>query len=72
MEHDEVLTGHPLVDLTIGPMPAPEVDFDPISKEFWVSWSWAGTRIDVHLRDREELRAMIRSALAAAAESEPT
>ena len=71
MEHEEVLTERPLLELTIGGMPAPEVAFDPISREFWMTWRWAGMRIDVTLRDREELRDLIRAALAAAAESEP-
>ena len=61
---------HPLVELTFGPMPAPEVAFDPISKEFWMTWRGPNTRIDVTLTSRDELRALVLAALAAAAESD--
>ena len=70
MEHEEVRTERPLVELTIAGMPAPEVAFNPIEGDFWMTWRWRGMRIDVRLRDREELRDLIRAALAAAAESE--
>ena len=60
---------HPLVELTFGPMPAPEVAFDPISKEFWMTWRGPNTRIDVTLTNADELRALVQAALAAAAES---
>jgi len=59
---------HPLVELTFGPMPAPEVAFDPISKEFWMTWRGPNTRIDVTLTNADELRALVLAALAAAAE----
>ncbi len=58
------------MDLTMGPLPAPQVHFNPISEEFWVSWVEGGTHIDVKLANREELRVLIRNALEAAAESE--
>ena len=61
----------PLVDLTFGPVAAPEVARDLISGGFWLSWRRENTRIDVQLKDRDELRAMIRSALEAGAVSEP-
>jgi hypothetical protein len=60
----------PLLDLTVGPMPAPEVAWNPISGEFWISWINHGSRIDVALADREELRILIRRALEAAAEQD--
>jgi hypothetical protein len=59
-----------MTDLTIGPMPAPEIKYNEISGEFWLTWIWGSIRIDVALKDRDELRAMVRSALEAAAESE--
>jgi hypothetical protein len=48
-------------------MLAPEVDYDPITGEFWLTWRAPDTRIDVTLRNREELRAMVCAALEAAA-----
>jgi hypothetical protein len=61
----------PLVDLTFGPVPAPQVARDLISGGFWLSWRRENTRIDVQLKDRDELRALIRNALEAGAVSEP-
>jgi hypothetical protein len=60
----------PLLDLTVGPMPAPEVAWNPIDSSFWISWIDHGSRIDVALADREELRILIRRALEAAAEQD--
>jgi hypothetical protein len=59
-----------LLDLTVGPMSAPEVAWNPISGEYWISWTDAGARIDVKLADREQLRSLVRAALAAAAEQD--
>lgn len=56
------------MDLTFGPMPAPEVAFDPTSEGFWLTWQADGIHIDVILRDRAELRALVRAALEAAGE----
>ena len=72
MDGDDILTDRPLVDLTIGGMPAPRITHDSITGGFWMSWDQAGTRIDVTLRDRDALRDLIRAALEAAAEPEAT
>jgi len=58
-----------LFDLTIE-LPAPEIHYNAITSEFWISWTSQGTRIDVKLTDRKELRTLIRRALAAAAEQD--
>ena len=55
----------PCLDLTFGPMRAPEVVFDPITGEFWLMWKTKSAQIDVQLAGRDELRAMIRSCLEA-------
>jgi hypothetical protein len=62
---------HPCVDLTIGPCPAPEVALNPVDGTYWLTFRADDVRVDVTLKDRDELRALIRSALAAAAASEP-
>jgi hypothetical protein len=59
-----------LLDLTVGPMSAPEVAWNPISGEYWISWTDAGARIDVKLADREQLRSLVRAALEAVGEQE--
>ena len=61
---------HPLVDLMVGPMSAPEVSWDPISGAFWLCWRGPNTSIDVTLANREELRMMVRAALEAAEEQD--
>lgn len=60
----------PLLDLTIGPMSAPEVAWNAISGEYWISWKAPGTRIDVKLTDREQVRSLVRAALAAVEEED--
>jgi hypothetical protein len=46
------------------------VAWNPISGEYWISWTDAGARIDVKLADREQLRSLVRAALAAVAEQD--
>jgi hypothetical protein len=60
----------PLMDLTMGPLPAPQIHWNPIGEEFWLTWATEGSRIDVKLADREELRTLIRRALEAASEQD--
>ena len=60
----------PILDLTFGPMRAPEVTYDPVTKEVWLSWRSPRASIDVKLMGRSELRTLIRSALEAAGDSE--
>jgi hypothetical protein len=69
MDQDETPQG-PMTDLTIGPMPAPEIKYNEIDGSFWMSWNYGSTRVDVHLKDRDALRDMIRAAIEAADESE--
>ncbi|MCJ7796688.1 MAG: hypothetical protein MUQ56_07975 [Thermoleophilia bacterium] len=59
-----------LLDLTVGPTTAPEVAWSPISGEYWISWISPGTRIDVKLADREQVRSLVRAALAAVEEQD--
>ena len=59
-----------LLDLTVGPTTAPEVAWSPISGEYWISWISPGTRIDVKLVDREQVRSLVRAALAAVEEQD--
>lgn len=61
---------HSIVDLTFAHMSAPEVARDPISGEFWLTWRKHGTRIDVVLGDKDELRTLVRNALEAASDPE--
>ena len=60
----------PVLDLTFGPMPAPEVTANPVDGTFWLTWT-GDNHIDIKLKDRAELRALVRAALDAAAEPEP-
>jgi hypothetical protein len=55
----------PTVDLTFGPLPAPEVAYNGLDGSFWLSWIWENIRIDVSLKDRAALRALTRSCIAA-------
>lgn len=55
----------PTVDLTFGPLPAPEVAYNPLDGTFWLTWLSGNMRIDVALKDREALRALARSCIAA-------
>jgi hypothetical protein len=59
----------PLVDLTFGPLPAPEVAHNEIDGGFWLSWRTGNVSIDIHLEDREALCALIRNCLEARGES---
>ena len=62
----------PYLSMTFGPMPAPEVAFDPLSKGFWLTWRSENATLDLILRDRDELRALVRAALEAAGEGHET
>jgi hypothetical protein len=55
----------PTVDLTFGPLPSPEVAFNPLDKTFWLTWISENIRIDVALKDRAALRELTRSCIAA-------
>jgi hypothetical protein len=57
------------MDLTFGPLPAPDVSYNPISKEFWLTWTAEREHVDVVLTNRDELCALIRKLLEARAES---
>ena len=59
-----------LLDLTVGPMTAPEVAYNPISGEYWISWTDPGARIDVRLANREQVRSLVRASLAAVEEQD--
>ena len=61
---------HPLLELTLGPMSAPEVSYNPIKGEFWLSWRGPNTSVDVTLANRDELRALIHAAFEAAEEQD--
>lgn len=69
MDQDET-TQSPVLDLTFGPMPAPEIGWNEIDGTFWMTWH-GDNHIDIKLKDRDALRVLIRSALDAAAKSEP-
>jgi len=56
----------PLVEVTVGSMPCPEVEYNEASGEFWLTWRSGNTRLDVTLRDRTELRGLIRACIEAA------
>jgi hypothetical protein len=55
----------PSVDLTFGPLPSPEVAYNPLDHSFWLTWLWENIRIDVSLKDRAALRELTRSCIAA-------
>lgn len=61
----ESLGAVPMFDMTLGPMPAPEVAYNPLNGTFWLSWIRENTRIDVCLKDRAALRELTRSCIAA-------
>lgn len=56
----------PLVEVTVGPMLCPEVEYNDASGEFWLTWRSGNTRVDVTITDREELRQLIRACIEAA------
>jgi hypothetical protein len=60
----------PFLDVTYGPLDAPEIAWNPITSAFWMTWRLPSGRIDLKLRDKGALRAMIRSAFEAVVESE--
>lgn len=61
----ESLGAVPMFDMTLGPMPAPEVAYNPLSEGFWLTWIVKGIRIDVALKDRAALRELTRACIAA-------
>jgi hypothetical protein len=56
----------PLVDITIGGMSCPEVEYNPANEDFWLTWRAGNIRIDVTLDSVEALRELTRACLEAA------
>ena len=56
----------PLVEVTVGSMPCPEVEYNAASGEFWLTWRSGNIRVDVTIKDRDELRELTRACIEAA------
>ena len=57
------------MDLTIGPLRAPEVAYDQTTGGFWLTWTSGRTSLDIVIADVAQLRALVRACLEAAPEA---